>query len=126
MPSGYSPRGRREIASGPGGVAAAGLVVRPAGDRVRTAVVAVGAHGVRAVYRKLHLYDAFGQRESDWVEAGTPSVPETFEVGGLRSALMTCYDLRSPEVARVPADAGAHAVLLGAAVDADRNHDPLQ
>ncbi len=107
-------RGLREIASRYGAVVVAGLVERGAGDRVRNAVVAVGADGVRAVYRKLHLYDAFGQRESDWVEAGTPSVPETFEVGGLRFALMTCYDLRFPEVARVLADAGAHVVLTAA------------
>lgn len=107
-------RGLREIASRYGAVVVAGLVERGAGDRVRNAVVAVGADGVRAVYRKLHLYDAFGQRESDWVEAGTPSVPETFEVGGLRFALMTCYDLRFPEVARVLADAGAHVVLMAA------------
>ncbi|WP_314432633.1 carbon-nitrogen hydrolase family protein [Microbacterium lacticum] len=107
-------RGLREIASRYGAVVVAGLVERGAGDRVRNAVVAVGADGVRAVYRKLHLYDAFGQRESDWVEAGTPSVPETFEVGGLRFALMTCYDLRFPEVARVLSDAGAHVVLTAA------------
>lgn len=107
-------RGLREIASRYGAVVVAGLVERGAGDRVRNAVVAVGADGVCAVYRKLHLYDAFGQRESDWVEAGTPSVPETFEVGGLRFALMTCYDLRFPEVARVLADAGAHVVLTAA------------
>ena len=107
-------RGLREIASRYGAVVVAGLVERGAGDRVRNAVVAVGADGVRAVYRKLHLYDAFGQRESDWVEAGTPSVPETFEVGGLRFALMTCYDLRFPEVARVLADDGAHVVLTAA------------
>ena len=107
-------RGLREIASRYGAVVVAGLVECGAGDRVRNAVVAVGADGVRAVYRKLHLYDAFGQRESDWVEAGTPSVPETFEVGGLRFALMTCYDLRFPEVARVLADAGAHVVLTAA------------
>ncbi len=36
------------------------------GKRVRNAVAAVGADGIRSVYRKLHLYDAFGQRESDW------------------------------------------------------------
>ncbi len=107
-------RGLREIASRYGAVVVAGLVERGAGDRVRNAVVAVGADGVRTVARKLHLSDACGQRESDWVEAGTPSVPETFEVGGLRFALMTCYDLRFPEVARVLADAGAHVVLTAA------------
>lgn len=93
----------------------AGLLER-AGDgrRVRNTVVAVSAAGVRARYRKLHLYDAFGQRESDWVEPGEITAPETFEVDGLRFALMTCYDLRFPEVARELADAGAHVILVAA------------
>ncbi|QLD13051.1 carbon-nitrogen hydrolase family protein [Microbacterium oleivorans] len=84
------------------------------GERVRNTVVAVGRDGVRAVYRKLHLYDAFGQRESDWVEAGDIDEPQTFVVGGMRFALMTCYDLRFPEVARTLADAGADVVLVPA------------
>ncbi|MCM3696280.1 carbon-nitrogen hydrolase family protein [Microbacterium oleivorans] len=93
----------------------AGLVERASsGDRVRNTVVAVGADGVVARYRKLHLYDAFGQRESDWVEPGTIEAPETFEVGGIRFALMTCYDLRFPEVARTLADTGAQVVLVAA------------
>lgn len=93
----------------------AGLVERAASaDRVRNTVVAVDAGGVVARYRKLHLYDAFGQRESDWVEPGALEAPETFEAGGIRFALMTCYDLRFPEVARTLADTGAHVVLVAA------------
>jgi len=93
----------------------AGLLERGTdGRRVRNTVVAVDAAGVRARYRKLHLYDAFGQRESDWVEPGELTDPETFEVGGLRFALMTCYDLRFPEVARMLADAGADVILVAA------------
>ena len=84
------------------------------GRRVRNAVVAVAADGIRAVYRKLHLYDAFGQRESDWVAPGEISLPETFDVDGLRFGLMTCYDLRFPEVARTLADAGADVALVPA------------
>ncbi len=93
----------------------AGLLER-AGDgrRVRNAVVAVDESGVVARYRKLHLYDAFGQRESDWVEPGELGEPETFEVDGMRFGLMTCYDLRFPEVGRMLADAGAHAILVPA------------
>jgi predicted amidohydrolase len=84
------------------------------GRRVRNTVVAVDATGIVATYRKLHLYDAFGQRESDWVEAGRLAPPETFELGGLRFGLMTCYDLRFPEVGRVLADAGAEVFLVPA------------
>ncbi|MDQ1127637.1 putative amidohydrolase [Microbacterium sp. SORGH_AS 505] len=93
----------------------AGLVERAASPgRVRNTVVAVDAGGIVARYRKLHLYDAFGQRESDWVEPGDIDVAETFDTGGIRFALMTCYDLRFPEVARVLADTGAHVVLVAA------------
>lgn len=93
----------------------AGLLER-AGDgrRVRNTVVAVDGEGLHAHYRKLHLYDAFGQRESDWVEPGAPGEPQTFEVEGLRFGLMTCYDLRFPEVGRVLVDAGAEAFLVPA------------
>lgn len=93
----------------------AGLVERASGDRrVRNTVVAVDSTGIVARYRKIHLYDAFGQRESDWVEAGNLDAPETFEVNGLRFGLMTCYDLRFPEVGRVLADAGADVFLVPA------------
>lgn len=93
----------------------AGLVERAGVERlVRNTAVAVDGTGVVARYRKLHLYDAFGQRESDWVEPGEIAEPETFVVDGLRFALMTCYDLRFPEVARLLADAGADVVLVPA------------
>jgi predicted amidohydrolase len=84
------------------------------GRRVRNTVVAVDGGGLVATYRKLHLYDAFGQRESDWVEPGELSAPETFEADGLRFGLMTCYVLRLPEVARTLVDAGAEAFLVPA------------
>jgi predicted amidohydrolase len=76
-------------------------------------LVAVDPHGAMvAVYRKLHLYDAFGQRESDWVLAGAIEEPQTFAVAGLTVALQTCYDIRFPEVTRRLVDAGADLVLL--------------
>jgi predicted amidohydrolase len=93
----------------------AGLVERAHdGRRVRNAVVAVDGSGVLASYRKLHLYDAFGQRESDWVEPGELVVPEIFELDGLRLGLMTCYDLRFPEVGRLLVDAGAEVFVVPA------------
>ncbi len=93
----------------------AGLLERADdGRRVRNTVVAVAGDGIRAVYRKLHLYDAFGQRESDWVEPGEIAPPQTFETAGLRFGLMTCYDLRFPEVARTLADAAVDVALIPA------------
>ncbi len=84
------------------------------GERVRNTVVAVSGEGLLATYRKLHLYDAFGQRESDWIEPGEISDPATFTVQTMRFGLMTCYDLRFPEVSRTLADAGVDAILVPA------------
>ncbi len=91
----------------------AGLV-EAAGERVSNTVVAVDAAGIRAVYRKQHLYDAFGQTESDWIAPGEAGAAQTFEIAGLRFGLMTCYDLRFPEVARTLVDAGADAIIVPA------------
>lgn len=84
------------------------------GRRVHNTVVAVDAGGLRARYRKLHLYDAFGQRESDWIAPGDVEPPQTFAVDGVCFGLQTCYDLRFPEVSRMLADAGVDVALVPA------------
>ena len=68
----------------------------------------------RADYRKIHLYDSFGYRESDVLTAGAPT-PVIVPLGGLTLGLMTCYDLRFPELARALVDAGADALVVPAA-----------
>lgn len=84
-------------------------------DRAVNAVVVAGPSQV-AVYRKVHLYDAFGHRESDVLEAGDAgAVPVVVDVAGLRLGIMTCYDLRFPESARRLVDAGATAIAVPAA-----------
>lgn len=70
--------------------------------------------GATAAYRKIHLYDSFGYRESDRLTAG-PTTPVTVEVGGLVVGLLTCYDLRFPEHARALVDAGAELLVVPAA-----------
>jgi len=95
----------------------AGLIERIDGDerRVGNTVIAVAPwEGVVARYRKLHLYDAFGQRESEWVAPGEVTAPEIFEAGGIRFGLQTCYDARFPEVTRRIVDAGADVVCMPA------------
>ena len=83
--------------------------------RFSNTLVAVSPAGeVVARYRKQHLYDAFGQRESDRVVAGALDAPELFELDGLRVGMQTCYDLRFPEVTRTLVDAGAELVLVPA------------
>ncbi len=76
-------------------------------------LVALDPHGALvAKYRKVHLYDAFGQKESDWVVPGPIEEPETFALGDLRVGLQTCYDIRFPEVTRRLVDAGADLIVL--------------
>ncbi|MDZ8202117.1 carbon-nitrogen hydrolase family protein [Microbacterium sp. SSW1-59] len=104
----------RDLAAAHGVTVVAGLLEEGNGDRVRNTVVAVDETGLVAAYRKLHLYDAFGQRESDWVEPGEIVDPPVFSVDGMRFGIMTCYDLRFPEVTRLLADAGAEVVLVAA------------
>ena len=95
----------------------AGMIERLGGDerRVGNTVVALAPGvGVVARYRKLHLYDAFGQRESEWVAPGDIDEPQVFEAGGIRFGLQTCYDARFPEVTRRIVDAGADVVCMPA------------
>ena len=104
------------LSAGLGLVIVAGMLeVAPVAGRFFNTLVAVGPTGeLLARYRKLHLYDAFGERESDWVLPGAIEPPQTFLVGGLRVGLQTCYDIRFPEVTRRLVDVGVGLVLVPA------------
>lgn len=83
--------------------------------RVSNTLVAVGPDGtLQSVYRKLHLYDAFGARESEWILAGDITEPQLFDWEGFTVGLQTCYDIRFPEVSRRLVDFGANLVLVPA------------
>lgn len=81
--------------------------------RIHNAVVAVQGGELVVVYRKVHLYDAFGYRESDRVAAAEPQAV-LFDVAGYRVGLQTCYDLRFPESSRVLLDDGADVLAIPA------------
>lgn len=104
-----------EIAAGNDLIVVAGIAEAVHGeDRVSNTLVAVGTDGVLATYRKLHLYDAFGFKESDVVRPGEIVEPETFTIDDVTFGMQTCYDVRFPEVTRRVVDAGAHVLLLPA------------
>jgi predicted amidohydrolase len=97
-----------------------GVVVPPGGaaaDRCANRALTIGPDGaLLGAYTKVHLFDAFGTRESDALVAGDPGAPPlVLDVGGLRFGVLTCYDLRFPEVARRLVDAGAHVLVAIAA-----------
>lgn len=89
------------------------LETGPSGKPYNTQVTVDGS-GVRAVNRKIHLYDAFSMVESDFFERAPEADPELFVLGGLTIGVQTCYDLRFPEVTRRLVDAGAEVVLVPA------------
>jgi predicted amidohydrolase len=74
-----------------------------------TAVWIDEAGRVASVYRKLHLYDAFGFKESDKFHPGDEVAP-LVELGDSRFGLMICYDLRFPEMARMLTVSGANVI----------------
>jgi predicted amidohydrolase len=108
----------RERAAATGVAVLAGTSL-PATDpgRAVNAVVAVDGDGqLVGAYRKVHLYDAFGTRESDVLEAGAADAPPlVMTVVGLTFGVLTCYDLRFPESARRLVDAGAQVLVVPAA-----------
>lgn len=74
-----------------------------------TAVV-IRQGAVLGGYRKIHLFDALGYRESDVFRAG--SNPVVFKVGEMKFGLVICYDIRFPELIRTEVMSGARAVVV--------------
>ncbi|WP_434643300.1 deaminated glutathione amidase [Klebsiella sp. I138] len=79
--------------------------------RATNTLVAIRQGAVIAQYQKLHLYDAFNMQESRLVDAGQ-QIPPLIDVDGVRVGLMTCYDLRFPELALALALNGAEVLVL--------------
>ncbi|MFI7698768.1 carbon-nitrogen hydrolase family protein [Nonomuraea sp. NPDC049480] len=83
-------------------------------DRVHNTAVAIDEHGaIKAAYRKIHLFDSFGAKESDLVAPGAE--PAVVELAGVRVGMITCYDVRFPELARALVDKGAELFAVIAA-----------
>ena len=106
----------RELAAASGTPILAGLFERDqdAAALPFSTLVLVGPEGVLTRYRKIHLYDWAGYRESDRLSPGGPA-PVVVDLGGFRLGLLNCYDLRFPELARLLVDAGADVLLVAAA-----------
>lgn len=78
-------------------------------------LVAVGADGeILGTYRKLHLYDAFSYQESTRIKPGDKGIT-LLDVGGFKVGIMTCYDIRFPELARALTTSGADLICVSAA-----------
>ena len=79
-----------------------------------TALILNPSGTVSSVYRKLHLYDALGFRESSKMSKGkTIKGPVRTKAGSV--GLMICYDLRFPELSRILTLKGANLLVAPSA-----------
>jgi deaminated glutathione amidase len=84
-------------------------------NRVYDTAVIINSNGViYSVYRKLHLYDALGFRESAKMIAGN-SIEKPVKTSAGNIGLMICYDIRFPEVSRILAINGADILAVPSA-----------
>jgi predicted amidohydrolase len=69
---------------------------------------------VQSIYRKVHLYDALGFKESRKLLAGSIiEKPSKTSVGNL--GLLICYDMRFPEISRILTVNGANILVCPSA-----------
>ncbi|HEY2770074.1 MAG TPA: nitrilase-related carbon-nitrogen hydrolase, partial [Solirubrobacteraceae bacterium] len=91
----------------------------PTAEKLANTSVHVGPEGeVRAVYRKLHMFDVevdgvmYAASESE--RAGDEVIVSTLR-GGVPLGMSICYDVRFPELYRMLAVRGAHVVAVPSA-----------
>jgi deaminated glutathione amidase len=92
-------------------VIVAGMFTPGEDGRIQNTLRAVGPD-VDAHYNKIHLFDAFGFRESDTVAPGKEPVMIT--VGETKVGLTTCYDVRFPSLYIALAEQGAEVICVAA------------
>jgi predicted amidohydrolase len=96
----------------------AGMFESVDGDATRAynTVVAIGPDATMiGSYRKQHLFDALGWVESERLAAGEPAQRLTFSCGDLTVGVLTCYDIRFPELTRALVDDGATLLAVPSA-----------
>ena len=79
-----------------------------------TAVIISQRGTITSVYRKLHLYDALGFKESTKLMPGKSIVQPAKTPAG-RVGVLICYDLRFPEMSRLLTIKGADALVAPSA-----------
>jgi predicted amidohydrolase len=82
--------------------------------KTRSTSILITSRGeVIPVYSKMHLFDAYGYRESDFFEPGKDP-GKLVLINNFQVAFAICYDIRFPELFRTYAQMGAHVVVVQA------------
>ncbi len=105
-----------ELAKRFGLTVVAGMFEAIPGEKLiyNSAVVVDPAQGLVGTYRKRHLFDAFGETESERFRRGDED-PLLVEIGGFKTAVVICYDIRFASFIERAADAGAELLVAPAA-----------
>lgn len=84
-------------------------------DRVYDTAFLINKSGkLISTYRKIHLYDALGFKESSKLEPGNKiALPVKTTLG--RVGMLICYDLRFPEMSRTLASSGSEILVIPSA-----------
>ncbi|MGZ4453836.1 MAG: carbon-nitrogen hydrolase family protein [Nocardioides sp.] len=108
-----------EVADEHGTTIVAGMLERSPESSLQPYNTLIMRGSTSGEYRKIHLYDSFGYRESEVLAPGEtkPAVVEVIDQDGnpVPIGLMTCYDLRFPELARALVEDGAEVLVVPAA-----------
>ncbi len=103
----------RRIARSRGSCIVGTLFEQPrTGDKPYNSVVAIDRDGsIVYTYRKTHLFDALGYKESSVFQRGDEP-PRPFRLCGVRLGIAICFEIRYPEIFRVQAVEGAEAFVV--------------
>ncbi|MDE1726039.1 MAG: carbon-nitrogen hydrolase family protein [Thaumarchaeota archaeon] len=87
----------------------------PKANRVYDTSFLIGKNGkMISKYRKIHLYDALGFKESTKLYPGSSVVKPVNSAAG-KIGMMICYDLRFPEMSRILASSGSEILVVPSA-----------
>lgn len=105
IPGGGTTEGLIRLAVESRAAIVAGLPERAPDGRIFNSAIAVDPSGLRALYRKIHLFDF----EKEWLDPGDLGFP-VVDLAGARVGMMICFDWRFPEAARTLALSGAQVI----------------
>lgn len=98
-----------------GACIAATLFEKSGDGRVYNTLAFIDKNGsIKAVYRKTHLFDAYGYRESSFTAPGD-RLFQPIDLCGVKVGAAICFELRFPEIFRAQALSGAEVIVVPSA-----------